>query len=78
MDVTFGYVRCTICDDYVYDADFERLSKKTRYKNGHLMGLQYTQYSLWEPKRSDVELLKKNQRILSISSNSWIGESDFS
>ncbi|XP_053213153.1 ubiquitin carboxyl-terminal hydrolase 22-like isoform X1 [Panonychus citri] len=73
IDVTWGYVYCYPCRDYVYDSDLERISKRKKFKSNKATGTSYAQYYTWEPTHQELEILKQNSQRRRISDNSYIG-----
>lgn len=74
MDLTWGYVYCYLCRDYIYDSELEKLAKKKRLKAAKVYGPTYAQYyTTWEPTLYELEVLRQNPQRKRISDNSYIG-----
>ncbi|KAG8197537.1 hypothetical protein JTE90_007273 [Oedothorax gibbosus] len=71
VDLKFGNIYCHKCNDYQYDKDFERLSKKFKRKFGKMMGIEV--YDSWEPTLEEVKLIKDNGGLKKVYNNSFIG-----
>uniref|UniRef100_A0A8C2CEA0 ubiquitinyl hydrolase 1 n=1 Tax=Cyprinus carpio TaxID=7962 RepID=A0A8C2CEA0_CYPCA len=61
IDLLYGGIYCFVCQDYIYDKDMEQIAKEEQRKAWKLQGIG-EKYSMWEPTKRELELLRHNPK----------------
>ena len=78
MDLNYGSIYCHICNDYIYDNEFESICRKQKKKSAKFLGISNFQYyPCWEPSTNELEVLRQNPRRKKVAENSFIGNDNF-
>jgi len=72
MDLEYGNVYCSGCQDYVYDSELVAISEQHQQQAHKELGLG-TKFLQWEPSLKEIEILEENTRRLGFSKNSTTG-----
>jgi ubiquitin carboxyl-terminal hydrolase 22/27/51 len=77
MELVYGNVFCSECNDYVYDSEFEVVSEAFSSRASKSLG-RGVRFHPWKPSQTEVALLKAHRKrkgfsTTSASSNSTIG-----
>uniref|UniRef100_A0A671LSC8 Ubiquitin carboxyl-terminal hydrolase n=1 Tax=Sinocyclocheilus anshuiensis TaxID=1608454 RepID=A0A671LSC8_9TELE len=72
IDLLYGGIYCFVCQDYIYDKDMEQIAKEEQRKAWKLQGIG-EKYSMWEPTKRELELLRHNPKRRKITANCTIG-----
>jgi len=72
MDLEYGNVYCSGCQDYVYDSELMTISEQHQVQAFKELGLG-TKYLTWAPSTREIEILQENTRRLGFSKNSITG-----
>uniref|UniRef100_A0A9J7ZBB9 Ubiquitin carboxyl-terminal hydrolase n=1 Tax=Cyprinus carpio carpio TaxID=630221 RepID=A0A9J7ZBB9_CYPCA len=78
IDLLYGGIYCFVCQDYIYDKDMEQIAKEEQRKAWKLQVFSKTsgigeKYSMWEPTKRELELLRHNPKRRKITANCTIG-----
>ncbi|GIY19505.1 ubiquitin carboxyl-terminal hydrolase 22 [Caerostris darwini] len=71
-DLRSGNIFCFVCNDYVYDDDFEIIARQYKRKAGQAAGIPEI-YIPWEPTKGEIQILKDNDGIKKMSDDTRIG-----
>lgn len=74
MDLVYGSVYCHLCNDYVYDDEFESIRRGEKKRSAKFLGTSNYQYFPWEPNLNELEMLRKNPGRKRVTKKSFIGE----
>ncbi|GJQ81712.1 hypothetical protein Trydic_g9153 [Trypoxylus dichotomus] len=72
IDLGYGQIHCTPCDDYIYDMEVDRVAMNNKLGAGRCRKRLFN-WTFWEVTSEDKDILKYNPKRICITPESTIG-----
>ena len=76
VELNYGTVYCFKCQDYIYDANMDEVSRSIDVQlahNKYHVSRQPVAYVAWEPTKSEIDLLRQNPKRRKVEPGSTVG-----